>query len=199
VQRGAETQSHAGSVAEIDDSVSPPTWFDGPVPPESEDLVALLYRAWQGEWYGVRVYGELAAARTDPSETATMLELVVLETYVLGELTVALLSLGIEPDPGSMEAEAELDLAEHASDDWLTLVRWLQADAEVALGHYRALPELAGSEPSLAPLAYLVVAHEKALISFAQRTLAGRSEALNDVRALVRIDGEPNGTHDPDR
>ena len=93
--------------------VSPPTWFDGPVPPESEVLVALLQKAWQGEWYGVRVYGELAAARNDPSETATMLELVVLETYVLGELTVALLSLGIEPDPGPMEAEADVDLAEH--------------------------------------------------------------------------------------
>ena len=176
----------------VEVSVSPPTWFDGPVPPESEVLVALLQKAWQGEWYGVRVYGELAATRTDPSETATLLELVVLETYVLGELTVALLSLGIEPDPGPMEAEADVDLAEHASDDWLTLIRWLQSDAEVALGHYRPMPELAASDPSLAGLAHLVVVHEEALISFAQRTLAGEPDALGDIRALLRIDGEPS-------
>src|SRR5215203_535225 len=101
-------------------SVSPPTWFDGLVPPETERLVSLLHQAWQGEWYGVRIYGELAAARADPIETATMLELVVLETYVLGELTVALFSLGVEPDPGPMEAEADVDLAEHVNDEWLT-------------------------------------------------------------------------------
>ena len=163
------------------------------MPSETENLVALLHKAWQGEWYGVRVYGELAAARTDPAERATMLELVVLETYVLGELTVALLSLGIEPDPGPMEAEAEVDLAEHGGDEWPTLIGWLQSDAEVALGHYRPLPDLAASEPSLADLAHLVVAHEEALISFAQRTLAGEPEALRDVRALLRVDGEPGG------
>ena len=52
--------------------------------------------------------------------------------------------------------------------------------------------------PSLAGLAQLVVAHEEALISFAQRTLAGEPDALGDVRALLRVDGEPSA-HDPDR
>jgi hypothetical protein len=42
-------------------------------------------------------------------------------------------------------------------------------------------------------LAHLVVAHEEALISFAQRTLAGEPNALDDVRALLRVDGEPTG------
>src|SRR3954454_19868639 len=109
--------------------VLPATWFDGPVVPDSEQLVALLLKAWRGEWYGVRVYGELAAARTKPEEAATLLELVVLETYVLGELTVALLALGVEPDLGSTEAEADTDLAVHSTDEWESLIEWLKVDA----------------------------------------------------------------------
>jgi len=159
------------------------------VPVETEQFVALLQKAWQGEWYGVRVYGGLAASRTDASESAAMLELVVLETYVLGELTVALLGLGVEPDPGAVEAEADADVTAHASDDWATLLRWLQSDAQVALGHYLPLRELSASDPSLEELADLVVTHEEALITFAKRSLAGDVDALEDIRTLVRIDG----------
>jgi len=154
----------------------------------SGQFVALLQRAWQGEWYGVRVYSDLAAGRPDAQETAALLELVALETYVLGELTVALFGLGVEPDIGAAEDEAEVDLATHASDGWRDLVRWLKSDAEVALGHYRPLPDLAAGT-SLSALADLVVAHEHALISWAERTLAGDPHALDDVRAIVRVDG----------
>lgn len=169
--------------------VSRSTWFDGCVAPQSEQLVTLLQKAWQGEWYGVRVYGELAASRKDPNESATLLELVVLETYVLGELTVALLSLGLEPDVGDMESEAEVDLNAHRDDEWQALVAWLKSDAEVALETYRPLPELVADDASLSGLARLVVDHERALISFAERSLEGGGNALEDVRALVRIDG----------
>jgi hypothetical protein len=168
--------------------VLPATWFDGPVAPHSEQLVALLQKAWQGEWYGVRVYGELAAQRSKPDETATLLELVVLETYVLGELTIALLGLGLEPDLGPVEAEADADLAEHSADDWTTLIEWLKSDAEVALEGYLPLPELAAGDDTLARLAALVVDHERALVTFANRTLAGESGAMSDIRALVRVE-----------
>ena len=156
--------------------------------PQSEQLVALLQKAWQGEWYGVRVYGELAAARKDPVETSTLLELAVLETYVLGELTVALLGLGIEPELGGIEAEADVDLEAHRDDDWMSLIAWVKSDAEVALSHYQPMPELVVDDVTLSQLATLVVEHEKALISFAQGTLAGDPKALDDVRALVRVD-----------
>lgn len=159
------------------------------MPPQTEQLVALLHRAWQGEWYGVRVYSELAATRKDPIETATILELVVLETYVLGELTVALMGLGVAAEPGPMEDEAEVDLAAHVDDEWLPMIAWLKSDAEVALAEYLPLPELAASDPDLLRLAHLVVDHEKAIIAFSERTLAGDPDALAGVRALVRIDG----------
>jgi hypothetical protein len=80
-------------------------------------------------------------------------------------------------------------VAAHASDDWLTLLRWLQSDAEVALSNYLPLRELSASDPSLAELADLVVTHEEALITFAKGSLAGEADALEGIRALVRIDG----------
>lgn len=137
----------------------------------------------------MRVYGELASVRDDPTERAALLELVVLETYVLGELTVALMALGFEPLMGDVEAEADADLAAHRADDWPTLVQWLQRDAEVALGEYLPMRDLTASDPSLSGVARLVVAHEEALISFTQRTLAGQAGALDDVRALIGQDG----------
>ena len=156
--------------------------------PDSEQLVALLLKAWRGEWYGVRVYGELAAARNTPEEAATLLELVVLETYVLGELTVALLALGVEPDLGATEAEADTDLAVHVADDWQSLIEWLKGDAEVTLRHYLPLLELCADDETLSRLATLVIDHEKALITFASRTLAEQGDALGDVRALVQAE-----------
>ncbi|MFL6182022.1 MAG: hypothetical protein ACJ73J_06890 [Actinomycetes bacterium] len=156
--------------------------------PDSEQLVALLLKAWRGEWYGVRVYGELAAARTKSEEAAILLELVVLETYVLGELTVALLALGVEPDLGSTEAEADTDLAVHSTDEWESLIEWLKVDAEVALHRYLPLLEICADDEALSRLATLVVDHERALITFASRTLAGHSDALGGVRALVRAE-----------
>jgi hypothetical protein len=155
---------------------------------DSEQLVALLHTAWQGEWYGVRVYGEIAAARPAAHEAATMLELVVLETYVLGELTVALLALGIEPETDPVEAEADADVAAHVDDEWDALITWLGEDAESALAKYLPLQALTAGDPSLALLAQLVIDHERALISFAERTASGRADALDDVRSLVRIE-----------
>lgn len=154
---------------------------------DQEQLTALLVKAWQGEWYGVRVYGELAASRPEAHETAAMLELVALETYVLGELTVALLGMGVEPEPGPMAELADADLGAHSGDDWTSLLTWLRSDAAGALGQYLPLPGLAAGDVALSQLAALVVDHERALVTFAERTLAGRDDALDAVRALVRV------------
>jgi hypothetical protein len=148
----------------------------------------LLQQAWRGEWYGVRVYGELADARPRADQAAALLELVVLETYVLGELTVALFGLGVEPELGDIEAEATADTAAHLLDEWVDLAAWIKADAETALGLYRPLLDLVGDDATLADVASVVVDHERALVSFADRTLRGESGALDDVRALVRAE-----------
>src|SRR6185436_1343797 len=101
---------------------------------------------------------------------------------------IALLALGVEPDLGSVEAEAETNLATHSADDWRTLIEWLKSDAEVALRQYLPLPEMCVGDETLSRVASLVVDHERALITFASRTLAGDSDALGDVRVLVRVE-----------
>jgi hypothetical protein len=64
----------------------------------------------------------------------------------------------------------------------------LGEDAESALAKYLPLQALTAGDPSLALLAQLVIDHERALISFAERTASGRADALDDVRSLVRIE-----------
>jgi hypothetical protein len=151
---------------------------------------ALLEQAWLGEWYGVQVYGALAEAREDRGEREILRELTALESFVLGEVTVALAALGDEVDPVNVAYEAEADIAAHARDDWHDLLHWIGADAEVALNEYGPLPELTAHDPDLARLADLVCTHERALISFTKREQAGEEDALSDVRALMQASDE---------
>lgn len=145
----------------------------------------MLERAWSGEWYGVCVYEGLADARQEADEASALRELVVLETYVLGELTTALVALGVEPDPQRTVDEVDRDLSAHRHDSWPVLLEWLATDAETALAEYLPLVELVADAPDLAALADLVVAHERALIAFARGSAAGAPEPLAEVRALL--------------
>ena len=148
-------------------------------------MLPMLERAWSGEWYGVCVYEGLAEARHDADEASALRELVVLETYVLGELTTALVALGVEPEPQLMADEVDRDLSAHRDDPWPTLLEWLATDAETALAEYLPLVELVEDDPDLVALADLVVAHERALIAFARGSTAGASDPLAEVRALL--------------
>jgi rubrerythrin len=153
-------------------------------------MTALLEQAWLGEWYGVQVYGALADAREDRTEREMLRELTAMESFVLGEVTVALAALGDEVDPVNVAYEAEADIASHAHDEWHDLLRWIRADAEIALTKYRPLPELTAHDPDLARLADLVCNHERALIAFTERAQAGEEDALSDVRALMQAGDE---------
>lgn len=152
------------------------------------ELLRLLERAWLGEWYGVCVYEGLAEARADADQSRALRQLVVLEAYVLGELTTALVALGVEPDPVGVAEEAAHDLATHRDDPWPTLLEWLATDAETALAEYLSMVVLAEDTPGVATLVDLVVAHERALIAFARGALAGRADPLAEVRALLGAD-----------
>jgi hypothetical protein len=154
-------------------------------------VLPMLERAWSGEWYGVCVYEGLAEARQDADQASSLRELVALETYVLGELTTALVAFGVEPDPQRVADEVDRDLSTHRDDPWPALLEWLATDAEMALAEHLPLVELAEGDPDLAALADLVVAHERALIAFARGSAAGASEPLAEVRALLGPGAEP--------
>lgn len=148
-------------------------------------VLQMLERAWSGEWYGVCVYEGLAEARHDADEARALRELVVLETYVLGELTTALVALGVEPDPQGMAGEIDRDLSAHRDDPWPALLDWLASDAEAALAESLPLVELVQDDSDLAALADLVVVHERALIAFARGSATGAPDPLAEVRALL--------------
>jgi hypothetical protein len=150
----------------------------------SEDK-AILLRAWQGEVYGVHVYASLAKARGNSTESQKLFELVALEESIRDQLSVVLETLKIPLDTGDVLEGAERDIVQQQSSTWSELLRWMSADAAIALDEY--LPLLVADLPSgaVSQVARRVVDHERAIIAFCTKELAGEIDALQDVRSLL--------------
>ncbi len=153
---------------------------------DGSDNAAILLRAWQGEVYGVRVYGALAEARANTAERQKLFELVAMEESMRDQLSVVLATLQIPLDIGDDVLEgAERDIVQQRSSTWSELLRWMSADAAIALDEY--LPLLLADLPpgSVSQVARRVVDHERAIIAFCTKELAGEIDALHDVRLLL--------------
>ncbi len=146
---------------------------------------AILLRAWQGEVYGVHVYAALAKARAKTTESQKLFELVTLEESMRDQLSVVLKTLQIPLDIGEVLEGAERDIVQQRSSTWSELLRWMSADAAIALDEY--LPLLLADLPpgSVSQVARRVVDHERAIIAFCTKELAGEIDALQDVRLLL--------------
>ena len=151
----------------------------------SAEFAALVLQAWQGEVYGVEVYGAIAERRNDRSESAKMNVLVELEENMERRLSQLLVDLEIEPDFGDVMAMAEDDVADVAIRPWDELMSWLTADAEVALVDYTRMLECAPHDVGVHSVVVDVVAHERALIAFGRGELEGVTDSLAGVRALL--------------
>ena len=64
---------------------------------DGSDFEAILLRAWQGEIYGVHVYGALAESRSNPTESQKLFELVGLEQSMRDQLALVLDALKVPP------------------------------------------------------------------------------------------------------
>lgn len=151
----------------------------------SAEFGALVLQAWQGEVYGVEVYGALAERRSDPGETAKLNVLVELEEHMELRLSHVLVELKIEPDFGDVMANADEDVAAAAAMSWPDLLTWLTTDAETALGDYVRMAERTPDDIELKAVVAGVVAHERALIAFCDAERSGGSDSLSAVRALL--------------
>jgi hypothetical protein len=156
----------------------------------SADFAALAIKAWQGEVYGVEVFGALAERRSDPQEVAKLLELVELEAHMEQRLAGMLVTLGIEPDFGTAMATAEADISAQARSSWAELLTWLTTDADVALSEYLPMLDLAPENPFVRDIVVEVVEHERALLSFCSAEILGAPDSLTAVRALLDGAGE---------
>lgn len=154
----------------------------------SGEFAALVLKAWQGEVYGVEVYGALAERRHSVAEASKLQSLVALEEHLEQRLARLLIDLNIPPDLGEVMTVAEADITSQRSSSWSELMTWLGADAEVALNEYTRMLELAPSDPFVREVVVDVVAHERALMSFCAAELAGDAESLAEVIALIPRD-----------
>lgn len=156
------------------------------IAPEASDLDRMLLKAWQGEVYGVEVYGAFAERRVVPEESAKLRELVALEERMEALLSDVLDRRGIAAELDDVMAVADQDIRDQARSSWLALMEWLERDAAVALGEYEPMLELARSGDEVtAQVVADVVAHERALVSFCAKERVGAPDSLADVRALL--------------
>lgn len=152
-----------------------------------EAAAQLLVKAWQGEVYGVDVYSALADARTNPLEAVKLRTVVALEVTMRHQLAETLDKLGISQDLGDIMAVAERETEEQRHTPWPDLMEWIGADAQVALNDYLPLDEMSvGWDPDDRAVALEVIAHERAIISFCTKELAGEFDSLAEVEALSR-------------
>jgi hypothetical protein len=153
---------------------------------DGSDFEAILLLAWQGEIYGVRVYGALAESRGSATESQKLFELVELEQSMRDQLASVLDALNVPRDIGDVLQVAERDIAQQRSSTWSELLRWISADAAIALDEYLPLLDADLPPGSVASqVAERVVDHERAIVAFCTKELAGEIDALQDVRLLL--------------
>ena len=153
----------------------------------NEAAAQLLVKAWQGEVYGVDVYSALANARTDPLEAVKLRTVVALEVTMRHQLAETLDELGIPKDLGDIMEVAQRETEEQRHASWPDLMKWIGADAQVALDDYLPLDDMSqGWDPDDRAVALEVIAHERAIISFCTKELAGEIDSLAEVEALSR-------------
>ena len=153
----------------------------------NEAATQLLVKAWQGEVYGVDVYSALADSRTVALEAVKLRTVVALEVTMRHQLAEMLDSLGIPKDLGDITEVAERETEEQRHSPWLDLMEWIGADAQVALADYLPLEEMSANwDPDDRAVALEVIAHERAIISFCTKELAGEIDSLAEVEALSR-------------
>jgi hypothetical protein len=159
-------------------------------PAETKDFERLLLKAWQGEVYGVHVYAALAATRTNEAEGDKLRELVRLEQHIRARLEVVLGQRQVRCDLADTLDDGDRDIEAQKSASWSQLMRWMSADAAIALQDYERLPSLTTDAPAeTVDVANEVLAHERAIIAFCAKELAGEIDSLSDVRLLLREGG----------
>jgi len=160
-------------------------------PTVSAATAKLVLKAWQGERYGVQVYSGLAETREVPEHARKLTALVQLERLMLARLDVLLEELGISADLGGIEVEGARDIEAQSATPWNALLRWISADAALALDDYLRLDQMSVTwAASQREVALAVIQHERAIINFCTKELAGEIDALREVEQLTQTLGE---------
>jgi hypothetical protein len=158
--------------------------------PAADPAFAILLEWYRGELGGEMLFAGLAAAAADPACAAKWNVLAELEHATGQRLAEAIVASGgrslSAAGDQAHDAVARIDSLRGLG--WPQLMTWLHGIAVDALESMTA--EARSLPPQFASLVECVLAHERALVEFADRELAGdEPNALAAVRVLLE------GTH----
>jgi hypothetical protein len=147
------------------------------------DVDAVLTGWHAGELGGRALFSALAQSAT-PDVAGKWLALAAVEDAVASALSAALTARRIPVAPiENVDLRARERCESIAGSSWPKTMHWLHRIANDALRHMRA--DAAALPPELADLGHMVVLHEVALVSFAERELAGDPRSLDPIDAFL--------------
>jgi hypothetical protein len=147
------------------------------------DVDAVLTEWYAGEVGGKALFSALARA-ADPSVADKWRALAAVEDAVATSLSAALTARRVAvPWIDNVDGRARQRCDAIAGYSWPQTMQWLHRIADAALVHMQA--DAATLPPELAGLGAMVVRHEAALVSFADRELAGDPQSLEPIDAFL--------------
>ncbi len=148
------------------------------------DRAAYLQRIsedfYQGEVFGEGVFAAYYAAESDPARKLKWANCLQLETETKARLRPFLIRLGLPLAEPDIHPVVQAYAGAYASKTWDEHMRDLAATTTKYLEKFKAIE--AQAEGYERRMAYVMVVHEAALLSFAQLELEGKGErSLDDV------------------
>lgn len=148
------------------------------------DIEDALYEAYQGEVLGQAFFETLAESAPNPTARQKWQTLARLEAATKDRLRPCVVGMGRAPtpDPNRIE-QGEAAAASYEGMDWETQVRSMQPVLVRAIASFEESEQRAGD--AYREVAAALTAHERALLTFTERELAGEPDSLAEVEALL--------------
>jgi hypothetical protein len=154
-----------------------------PIFSPEDSLEELWVRAYQGEVLGEALFGAIADRLDDAEHARKMRVLATLERKTKEAIAPALERAGISTDPDP----AMLELADALAVD-VTWAAFMSATIEITKQYIPLYERIGELDPTEQTASQLLVAHEVALRSFAEKELAGDTmTSLHAVDALAHM------------
>jgi hypothetical protein len=144
-----------------------------------DDLATLWFKAYQGEVSGETLFAAVAAQTDDPERKRKMEVLARLERRTREACVPAMVRHGFSTEPDPQTVKDAGALAEAVADiGWTDLMASFEPITSQFVVLYRRIGEVSPVDQAESDL---LVAHENALLDFARREIAGRTEDSTEL------------------
>jgi hypothetical protein len=151
-----------------------------------DDLATLWFKAYQGEVSGETLFRVVASLTEDPEHRRKLEVLSRLEARTREACAGAMVRNGLSTDPDAQTVRDAESLGEVAATiEWTQFLATFEPITTQFTVLYRRIGEVAAADQAESEL---LVAHEHALLEFALRELAGRTDdSLELIEALPHM------------